>query len=127
MKGDAPPRPLEQDETEWRTGTYLDSYTPLYRMLLRLGIKEHEARQMDITNVALTLGVPGPGVDGPSLADVVEEAPAPVGPHGEHIAGTAPPGIPPPPWWRGDRAAFRSSVAAAGALGMAYDRDEGEG
>jgi hypothetical protein len=34
-----------------------------------------------------------------------------------HIAGLAPVNIRPPSWWRGDRAAFRSMVAAGKELG----------
>jgi hypothetical protein len=117
------PRQTKPDEIEWRTGTYLDQFTPLYRSLLTVyGIKEHEARQMDITNVALTLGVPAHGVQGPSLADVMEQAPTPTTPEGEHIPGTAPPNIPPPRWWRGNRAAFQSSVGAASDLNMVFNR-----
>lgn len=35
----------------------------------------------------------------------------------EHVPGTAPRHIRPPSWWKGNRAAFRSSVAAAAQLG----------
>lgn len=55
-----------------------------------------------------------------AMADaVVAEvtAPAPGRPAGRHIAGLAPGHIPPPSWWRGDRAAFSSSVAAGQQLG----------
>jgi hypothetical protein len=34
-----------------------------------------------------------------------------------HHPGTTPPGIPVPSWYRGDRAAFHSSVAAGRELG----------
>lgn len=34
-----------------------------------------------------------------------------------HVPGLAPRHIPAPSWWRGDRAAYRSSVAAAEELG----------
>jgi hypothetical protein len=42
---------------------------------------------------------------------------APRGKDGQHVPGTAPDHIPAPSWWRGDRAAFRSSVAAGQQLG----------
>jgi hypothetical protein len=35
----------------------------------------------------------------------------------EHVPGTAPRWIKPPDWWKGDRAAYRSSVKAADQLG----------
>lgn len=45
------------------------------------------------------------------------DAAAPARPAGRHVAGLAPANIPPPSWWRGDRAAFSSSVAAGQQLG----------
>lgn len=42
---------------------------------------------------------------------VVRTAPA-AAPQRRHVPGTAPPGIRPPSWWKGDRAAFRSSQQA---------------
>jgi len=44
---------------------------------------------------------------------------APLGKDGRRVPGTAPDNIPPPSWWRGDRNAFRSSVAAGQHLGEA--------
>lgn len=104
---------------EWRTGTYIDRYTPIYRLLLDTrGIREHEANQMDITNVALTIGVPARGPD-TEVADVetpvADEGPI-LGPDGLPVPGTAPVGIKPPSWWRGDREAFRTSTRAADQL-----------
>lgn len=39
------------------------------------------------------------------------------GPDPNHIPGTAPRHIRPPSWWKGDRAAYASTVAAAEQLG----------
>jgi hypothetical protein len=36
---------------------------------------------------------------------------------GKHVPGLAPANIPAPSWWRGDKAAFSSSVAAGQQLG----------
>lgn len=104
----------------WRTDTYLDRYTPLYAALFRRGISQHDARQMDITLVALTLGIP---------ADASQVIDVPIlGPDGERVPATAPPGIKRPKWWRGDKAAFTSSQQAGGQLrvvggGMGADGD----
>lgn len=100
------------DGREWRTGTSIDHYTPLYRMLRMRGITQHEADLMDITNVALELGVSAHGPDGRAVDDL---GPI-VGPDGEPVPGTAPVGIKPPSWWRGNRAAFRSSTQAGTQL-----------
>lgn len=42
---------------------------------------------------------------------------APRGRDGRHVPGTAPDHIPPPSWWKGDTAAFMSSVGAGQQLG----------
>lgn len=42
---------------------------------------------------------------------------APRGRDGRHVPGTAPDHIPPPSWWKGDTAAFLSSVGAGQQLG----------
>jgi hypothetical protein len=70
-----------------------------------VGIKPHEADLMDISVVADFLGVH-------PAATEAELAPAPLLDDGTVPAATAPRGIRPPKWWRGDAAAFRSSVAA---------------
>lgn len=54
-----------------------------------------------------------------ALSDTTATAPTPrraAGPS-RHVAGLAPPNIPAPSWWRGDRAAFATSVAAGQQLG----------
>lgn len=69
----------------------IDSYTPLYRLLLERGIRPHEADMLDLTTTAILLGItaePEPGK--------------------RHV----------PSWWRGDSSAASSSVAAARQLGF---------
>jgi hypothetical protein len=110
---------------EWRTGTSIDHYTPLYRLMRARGISQHDVDRMDITNVALELGLAASGVDGTRADD---QGPV-LGPDGQPVAGTAPVGIKPPAWWRGNRAAYRSSTRAMGQLrsvggGMDQDRPE---
>lgn len=53
----------------------------------------------------------------PPVLDVEQPRPAAAAANGGHHPGLAPPGIPAPTWWKGDRAAFRTSVQAAGDLG----------
>jgi hypothetical protein len=106
--------PLDElfEGREWRTGTSLDHYTPLYRMLRMRGISQHDADLMDITNVALELGLTAPGPAGQTSDDM-----GPIlGPDGLPVAGTAPVGMRPPRWWRGNRAAYQSSRRAMGQL-----------
>jgi hypothetical protein len=105
--------PLDElfEGREWRVGTSLDRYTPLYRMLRMRGISQHDADLMDITNVALELGITAPGPAGQS-----DDMGPILGPDGLPVAGTAPVGIKPPSWWRGNRAAYQSSRRAMGQL-----------
>lgn len=51
------------------------------------------------------------------MAGTPIDAPAPAAASGRHVPGTAPTNIPAPSWWRGNRAAFSSSVAAGQQLG----------
>jgi len=58
--------------------------------------------------------------DNPSGVDITADGPVvrtASRPDGRHVPGLAPASIPPPDWWRGDRAAFSSSVAAGQQLG----------
>lgn len=97
---------------EWRTGTHLDRYTPLYAALVRRGITQHDADLMDITMVALTLGISADSVRD-AADDVV------LMPDGTRHPATTPAGIKVPSWWRGNRAAYRTSTRAGRQLSVA--------
>lgn len=81
---------------EWRTGTVIDSYTPLYGVLLTRGVKPHEADMLDLTTVATLLGIAASGPTG----------------RGQERPANA------PSWWTDDDAAAFSSVEAARQLGF---------
>lgn len=89
---DTTPDPLK---AEWKTGTSIDSYTPVYQLLADRGIRPNEADMMDITTVATLLGVSARPPE-PELVD----------------------GLKPPPWWGGDAEAADSSIEAARQMGF---------
>lgn len=70
----------------------IDTYIPIYRLLLDRGIHPHEADVLDLTTTAVLLGV------------TFEPEPS----QGD---GT-------PSWWRGSSDAVRSNVLAAQQLGF---------
>lgn len=109
---DAPGDEEVDDGPDWRTGTYLDRYIPLYRALWqRRGIPQHDADRMDITLVAVELGVPA-SAGSDDLADVEPI----LGADGQRAPATAPSGIKRPAWWRGDKTAFANATRAGAQL-----------
>lgn len=108
---------------EWRTGTAIDNFTPVYRALLGQGITPDIADGMDLTVIAVLLGVPARG---PGRA-VVEAIPVDDQPllaaDGTPAPATAPPGMRKPSWWVGDSAAFSSAVEGARELGLTVADD----
>lgn len=110
QEGEQPAAPDKSQPVRWSTGTVLDHYGPVYLALRQQGVSADEADRMDISMVAVMLGVE------PTRAAPADDAPV-VDRDGKRVAATAPEGIRPPSFWRGNRAAFRSMVAGARELG----------
>lgn len=93
----------------------IDDFTPVYLALMERGIDYASARGMDISLVGAVLGVaatesvPEDEAEAPLLA--ADGSPAPA---------TAPAGMKPPSWWKGNAAAFQSMKRGAVELGEGW-------
>lgn len=123
MKGGS--HPVRGKDREWRTGTTIDHYTPVYRAMLQAGLTPDAVDRMDISVLAVMLGRRAPGLDGPVVSDQVIAVERPKRPDGSPVPATM------PEWLRkrrggfDDQAAFSTMLRGASELGQRpIDDDE---